>query len=155
MKRIRGKQGKQIDYDLESLKLDQILFTEISKNLIPQKGAMEWLRQENFGGHSFLDDYLKPLSLFEHRSFQSDFEFLDTEIETFKNKLLRSIKEFNQNIRTYTFSGGPNKQTIPPEWEFTQPERFEEARKYLNESAENLCKDYDRFIKLGRRKLKV
>lgn len=145
---------KNFKYDTETIKIDRRLFQKIQKELLHQEGAIYWLRTQHFGS-AFLDKYVVPLTNFEHECFKSDFEFLNPELESLKKEMFDSVKKFNETLTANTFGHGKNCQTVPPEWRYEQKERYEIAVRELNRLAEEICKNYDNFIRKGRKILKV
>ena len=143
-----------IKYDSESIKVDRQLFNKIHEEMLRQDGTIYWLRSQHFGS-AFLDKYMHPLIAFEHESFKSNFEFLNPKLESLKNKLVNNIKEFNESLTSNTFGHGKNGQSVPPEWRYEQKERYEKAVEELNKLADDICNNYDNFIRTGRKILKV
>ena len=142
-------------YDEETIKLDRQLFEKIRTELLPQTGAIYFLRHNNFAGFSFRTESIEDIDKFEHESKNSDFEFLNPDLERIKLELLSSIRTFTGLIGLQTFSTHNGLQTVPPEWELDQPERFWKVVDDLHSSSSQICDKYDKLIKLGRRVLKI
>lgn len=142
-------------YDDETIKLDRQLFEKIRTELLPQTGAISFLRYNNFAGFSFDTDSIEDLDKFEHECKKSDFEFLNPDLEKIKLELLKSIDHFTLQIAVETFPTNNGRQTVPPEWEIEQPDRFHEVVNDLHKTKSQICDKYDLLIKSGRRILKI
>ncbi|RCR70725.1 hypothetical protein [Larkinella punicea] len=142
-------------YDDETIKLDRQIFEKIRTELLPQTGAIYFLRHNNFAGFSFNTDSIEDLDNFEHECNKSDFEFLNPDLERMKIELLNSVDHFTGQIAVQTFPTNNGRQTVPPEWEIEQPERFWEVVNDLHRTKFQICDKYDELIKLGRRVLKI
>lgn len=142
-------------YDKDSLRLDKELFVRIRNVLLPQPGPIDFIRENNFAGFSFVLSELDGLYRISNESRNSDFEFFNPELEQHKKELVKLIDDFNVIISSETFVTERGFQTVPPEWEQTQPERFRKVVKDINRLQDGICEKYDEFLKLGRRILKV
>ncbi len=142
-------------YDDETIKLDRQLFEKIRTELLPQTGAIYFLRHNNFAGFSFDADRIEDLDNFEQECTKSDFEFLNPELEKIKMSLFNSVGDFTGQIAVQTFPTNNGRQTVPPEWELEQPERFREVVSDLHKTKLQICDKYDELIRLGRRVLKI
>ena len=145
---------KTFKYDDDSIILDKKLFNIIREKYLTQDGTIYWLRTHHFGG-SFSDKIHTPLFEIQEVSFQSDFEFLNPILESLKNELIEDIKNFNSLIVNQTFRHGPNSQAVPSEWFHEQPDRYNKVVNELNDLADIICEKYDKFIRYGRRTLKI
>lgn len=142
-------------YDDETIKLDRQLFEKIRTELLPQTGAIYFLRHNNFAGFSFDTDSIEDLYNFEHECKKSDFEFLNPDLEKIKIELLKAVDHFTGQIAVQTFPTNNGRQTVPPEWELEQSERFWEVVNDLHKTKFQICDRYDELIKFGRRVLKI
>ena len=142
-------------YDDKTLALDTSLFDRIRKDLLPQDGTIYWLRHNNFAGFSFNDENLNQLDAIEYEAKKSDFEFLNPELETIKNDLIKEIDTFTTSMAVNTFPTKSGRQSVPPEWELEQPERFWKVVGEIHANQLRICDKYDELIKTGRRLLKV
>ncbi|GGH70332.1 large-conductance mechanosensitive channel [Filimonas zeae] len=154
-KYYQGKKNQRFVYDDKTLALDTHLFDKIRKDLLPQDGTIYWLRHNNFAGFSFNDEYLNQLDNIEYEARKSDFEFLNPELEILKNDLIREINTFTSLIAVNTFPTHNGRQTVPPEWEEQQSERFWNVVNEIHKNKDRVCESYDKLITSGRRILKV
>jgi ribosome-binding protein aMBF1 (putative translation factor) len=70
--------------------------------------------------------------------------------------LEKNFIELSELISKHTFDASTestNRQSIPSEWEYTEPERLEKAIAEFENITPEIVKDFDDLIKLGRRKL--
>jgi hypothetical protein len=142
-------------YDDETIKLDQAIFQKIRTELLPQTGSIYFLRHNNFAGFSFKIESIHDLDKFELECKKSDFEFINPSLEQIKNELLEAVSDFTFQIGRHTFSTPNGRQTVPPEWELEQPDRFNTVVNDLHTTKFKICEKYDELIRLGRRVLKV
>jgi hypothetical protein len=142
-------------YDDETIKLDRQVFEKIRTKLLPQTGSIYFLRHNNFAGFSFDTDNIDDLDNFEHECINSDFEFLNPDLEKIKLELLSTVTHFTEQIGLETFPTNNGRQTVPPEWELEQPERFWEVVNDFHKTKFQICDKYDELIKLARRILKI
>lgn len=163
IQRIHKKSAKKLheanedveEIDPDVLEIDRKLFNEIRSDVLPQNGSISFIRTNNFAGHSFDLDNLDDLYTFRDLNKNSDFEFLTPELETIKEELFAKIEEFTSLIALKTFPTHIGRQTVPPEWELEQPERFIETVNAIHKSATDICNHYDNLVRSGRKQLKV
>lgn len=161
------------------VKLDQNLFLEIRK-LLPSTGAIEFMQFHDYGG-SFRVDEHNDLHEFIYQCNKPEFEFLDIDLEGLRVKLASLTEKFVRMLGKYTFplqrtDEHWNRLPPDPERDFElifelkhmakdeedlkkmmdeQREHIRNTRHKMNNLASEICKTYDEFIRLGRRKLGV
>lgn len=113
-----------------------------------------FLCEQNFA-FSFYRSKLEALDKFEYLCGNPDFEFLDSDLESIKCSLFKSVTEFSNLIAQETFIKSSELSSVPEEWEIYQPERFCKAVENLGAYATNVWNDYCNLVKLARRKLLV
>jgi hypothetical protein len=136
--------------------LDFELYNRIKNQLLPLNGSIAFIRQNNFSGFSFRVDSLNDLHEFEYEFEKPDFEFIDSEMESVFEKIKHHTATFTSLVGDNTWNTrNPNIHTnsVPPEWELEQPERFWDVVNKIHSEAQSICSNYDELIKLGRRKL--
>lgn len=143
------------EYDERTIELDKALFNKIRNEILPQDTAIGFLRHYNFAGFSFDTDILDGLYKIENENVKSDFEFLNPELEQIKNELIFKISHFTSLIALETFPTPQGRQTVPPEWEIEQPERFNKVVDDIHTTKFEICDKYDELIRKGRRILKI
>ena len=84
------------------------------------------------------------------------FEFFHPEIEQKRMILMEDIDHFMDIICVNTFLGNRDDlQTVPPEWEEKDPKQFREVVNSIHAAAQQVCNDYDDFVKFGKREIKM
>lgn len=139
----------------EHLDLDRATFLRLLE-ILPWNGTILFIRHNNFAGFSFSRDSIDDLYRFLHECQDPTLEFLDADLESLRIEILNPAREFSKLIGYETFpTGTPRHNTVPPEWEIEQPERFARVVDALHAATEQICGAYDRLVALGRRKLGV
>lgn len=147
--------GEKFVYDDETLELDRELFIKITKELLRQDFEVYFLRTSNLAGFSFNPDLIDGLHHYHGKINNSDFEFLNPLLQEIHIELAEYIEVFLETIGKNTFPTGMHWQTVPPEWETDDPERFEKTVNTLHKQKINVCVKYDELVRNGRRLLKV
>lgn len=141
----------RFSYNENSMKIDRILFNKIRYELLPQNGAISFIRENNFAGFSFDIDRINDLRNIEHEGRMPDFEFLNPKLEKIKEELITHIANFSKLISHNTYLTHNGLQTIPPEWEHEQPVKFRKIVNEIHNETSLICNKYDELIKTGRR----
>ena len=129
---------------------------EVLVNIFPWDRSLYFIRRNNFSGFSFELKQLDDLYEFMHHCQNPAFEFLDTDIEGLRVRLLELIQKFTHTIGYETFpthTVGWN--CVPDEWLDEQPERFNRVVNALHNTAESICETYDSLVKTATRKLGI
>jgi hypothetical protein len=139
----------------EHLELDRGVYRKLIE-LLPWNGSISFICKNNFAGFGFRLDELNSLDKFELECQNPAFEFIDADLEGGRADLLEKIEQFLRVISLQTYPTGVSAiNTVPPEWEIEQPERFGKTVGQLHELAAQICECYDSFIRMGRRKLGI
>jgi len=159
----RDKWYKIVDQNLgigtsNHLAQDQQTFYKIYQT-IPPVPTIQYLKQIDFNAWKFHLEPLRPITrlLFLLKD-EPWTEFYDSDIEALKLNLVKLLSEFDNKITTDTFdfkSGDSDAQCVPRDWEGTQPERYKNTVKFLNEKADEIVDVYTAFMRLCRGKLGV
>jgi len=135
--------------------IDVELFKEF-KRVIPSKGSISFIDEQNMAGFSWPRDQLRELEQFYYEWNDAEHEFLDNELEELRVKLHNLIGDYLGQIATNTFPANDTKrQTVPPEWELENPKRFFEVVNKLHETAGSIVETHQDLIRKGREKLGV
>lgn len=124
--------------------------------ILPWDGSISFINDCNFAGFIFELSRLDDLYKFEDFCKNPAFEFIDPDLETLKAKLLGLIKKYTIRIATDTFAThtvGWN--SVPNEWEYEQPERFEKVVTELHNTAEQIVETYRTLVKTSTHKLGI
>jgi len=116
---------------------------------------MSWVKDNNFAGFSFNIRNIDIIREFLALSGNPELEFLDIDLEGFRQKLIEVAGKFSWSIATNTFLVNREFYSVPEEWETEQPERFESVVTEIHELANSVWITYSELIKLGRRKLGI
>lgn len=153
---IKWKGISKFRYDKHSYNCDKEWYDSLLNDLKPS-GSISFLRNNNFAGFSFNLSSLDELERFYQKySNNPQIEFFHPEVEILRIKLMSDINHFKNLICLNTFPVGINDlQTVPPEWEENDPLRFRNVVHSIHEAADRICTDYDEFVKLGRKIIKL
>jgi hypothetical protein len=125
--------------------------------LLPVNGGVDFVAHNNFAGFSFSNEPIDELFNFDYYCRHNPaFEFLDTELEEKRKLLVQKIDVLTSIISTETFpTQSSNRNTVPPEWEDTQPERFWKVVNAIHEIGREVFETYSQLIRLAVRKLNI
>jgi hypothetical protein len=104
-------------------------------------------------GFSFEMEELDDLYTFYEEWSDAEHEFFNEKIERKRKRLHELIGEYTSLIGSNTFPTDGGRQTVPPEWEYEQPERFGEVVRRLHGKAESIVDLHQDLIRTARRKL--
>ncbi len=134
---------------------DHRLFRLLLEEL-PSGGSIHFIKGRNMAGFSFPSSRLEQLDSFWHEWTDADHEFLDQELEAQRRKLFELVDKYMTAIVTNTFSANsPGFQTVPPEWEIEQPDRFQKVVEELHDLAGKVFEAHQDLVRLGKAKLGV
>ena len=140
---------------IENTELDRKVYEEIIK-LLPWDGSIRYLRIHDFRT-IFDDEFEISLIVFCSWSDNPAFEFIDTDLESLKIKLLNDIKSFLSILGHNSFHvktmGEKMLYRIPKEWSYELPEKYKKVTDEVNYLGYEICKTYDELIKTCRRRL--
>lgn len=133
---------------------DRVLFDALIK-LLPSNGVIDFLDQTNMAGFSFLDAKLDPIREFYYEWNIPEKEFINTELETIRSKIWSKVDSYLNIIATETFSIGRNaeRRSVPEEWEYEQPQRFDRVVKSLHSLAGDIVKLHQELVRTGKKYL--
>jgi hypothetical protein len=122
---------------------------------VPSNGSIRFLRTNNFSGFSFDWKRLEDIERFDTDRRGPDHEFLDPVLEAARKNFQRSCRVLLVSLATDTFPTDRGWQTVPGEWEYEDPERFNRVVQEIHAAADAVCETYDELVRLARRKLAV
>jgi pyrimidine deaminase RibD-like protein len=143
-------QGHRKGRETDRRTLDDLL------QVLPSGGTIDFLRTNNFAGFAFSREKLNDLNRFVDERSGPDHEFIDEEIESLREDLRKKCNCFLQYLALNTWRVGPSEGrlfSVPEEWEYEQPERFERAVEIIHSRAQDVCEAYDGLIRTARKKL--
>lgn len=146
------KQSAGVSANPKHIELDKEVFLEI-KDILKSDGVMGFLRDNNFAEFEFYYSRLEPLKEFLFVCGKPEFEFIDIDLEGLRYKLYDLIIKFRNEIAVNTFPINYYIGSVPREWEYEQPEKFEKIVGTIHGLSSEIWDTYCELIKLGRRKL--
>ncbi len=143
-------------YNQEHKELDKALLMQI-KSII-SSNSIQFLRSHSFAGNSYRKESVEDFFQYSYSCTNPEFEFIDPEINKLLDALTLQIKRFLGVLSENTWHV-ENKYidayTVPPEWQTEQRERFNKVVNEIHDAASEICKNYDKLILLGKRKLGI
>jgi hypothetical protein len=134
-------------------KHDMALFEELT-TLLRSDGVIGFLDQTNMAGFSFASSSLDPLEEFRYSWNCPEREFLSPALDDIRRRLWETASEYLALINQETFPAHlPGRQTIPEDWEHTQPKRFWEVVNRLHSLAEDIVTLHTELVRTGKREL--
>jgi hypothetical protein len=117
--------------------------------------CIEYLEGRSFAGYSFSVDRLNPLLSYA-ASRNPHLEFADPDLECARVAFIESVSAFELLIAYQTFpTGHIGRNSVPSEWEHTQPDRFAATVADIAGSADRLETSYRSLIRLVRSRLRI
>ncbi|MXS82403.1 nucleotide-binding protein [Nitrosomonas oligotropha] len=137
----------------DTKKIDLSLFEKF-KEVLPSKGSIHFIAQQNMAGFSFPRKELDDLDKFYYEWNDAEHEFLDNELEQLRLKLHDLIGDYLGQIATNTFpTNNPGWQTVPPEWEDKNSKHFLEVVGKLHDTAGKIIIVHQDLVRKARVKL--
>ena len=133
---------------------DRELFHEFLE-VLPSSGSIDFIDRRNMAGFSFDSEKLNDLHEFYYNWDDAEHEFMDDELEAKRKRLHELIGDYTSLISGNTFPTDSGQQTVPPEWEYNQPERFGKVVGELHEKAGAVVEAHQDLVRTGRKKLGV
>lgn len=134
------------------LNLDKVTFERLT-DLLDSRSLMNFIKHNGFISGPFPDKIFQDISKFLNECDLPEFEFIDADLEGLRSELAENLHKLDELIVKYTFGAGSDRQAIPSEWEFNQPDRFDEAIENFTAVTPVVSNAYEALIRLGRRKL--
>ena len=132
---------------------DSALWNELT-TLLRSDGVIGFLDRTNMAGFSFQKSELDPIREFYFNWNTPEREFIKPELEKIREELWSEVDAYYGLIATETFPGNnPEFSTVPPEWEFEQPDRFWRVVKALHTHAGKIVELHAKIVRVGRGKL--
>ena len=121
--------------------------------ILPPDGNIHWLRGANFAGFAFETRNLRQLDSFHEKWRGAAYEFVEGALDKKLKKLQKQVAAFEALIATQTWPVSSGLQSVPPEWETSQPARFDQVVRDIHKSADQIVRTYDSILREGREKL--
>lgn len=134
--------------------VDKSLFEKF-KSTLPSDGSIDFIDKNNMAGFSFERSRLNDLSNFFYDWGNAEHEFLNKTLENKRKILHEKIGAYLKIIGFETFPTHlPGRNTVPPEWEYEQPERFHKTVDKLHSLAGEIVDIHQDLIRTCKQKLK-
>jgi hypothetical protein len=115
------------------------------------------LRNWSFNGTSFPVAWFDPITEFLNERRGPEFEFVDSELETYRKAMIDKLGRLGRLIDTVTrpVPGQSGWYRIPIEWLDTKPTHYNKMAERFDTSTRRVCANYDTLIRAARRKLEA
>jgi hypothetical protein len=94
---------------------------------VPSNGSIRFLRDNNWAGFSFDMERLRNIKAFFYDRDGPEHEFLDSKLEMARRKFRDECDSLLEVLAMNTWSTEKGFYTVPPEWEWENPKRFEDT----------------------------
>jgi hypothetical protein len=129
---------------------DKKLFDDLT-TLLTSRGVIGFLDRTNMAGFSFPSSALDPLREFYYEWNVPEREFISPELEGCKQALWKKVDDYLELIATETFPAhNQGRQTVLPDWETEQPERFWRVVNALHSMAGEIVSLHADLVRTGR-----
>ena len=129
---------------------DKELFERLT-GLLKSDGVIGFLDRNNMAGFSFQLSELEPLDAFYYGWGKPEFEFINEELEQLKLSLWEATNRYLRIVAYQTFpTHNQGWNTVPPDWEVDQPDRFHKVVDELHEIAGEIVDLHRQLIRKGR-----
>ena len=131
---------------------DRTLFNKFLE-LLPSDGAIDFVDKHNMAGFSFDLEEIRPIGIFLHEWDNPEHEFIDVDLQHAKDELMQACRAWSATIGTETFQMNNGRQSVPAEWEYEQPDRFDRVVSQLHQQAQDIVDKHKRLVRIGKRRL--
>lgn len=137
----------------EAISHDRALFAEYSA-LINSDGVIGFIDQHNMNAHSFKTERLYPLEDFAAKWNVPEREFILAELDALRADLWTKTCAYLDKVNVNVFpANGVGWVSVPPEWEYTQEDRFKEVVDTLHRQAGEIVAAHDLLVRTAKRLL--
>lgn len=144
-----GSETYDYKYKMKNVTFDNELFDEFLKAL-PTEGTIRFLNDANMAGFAFYRSNLDDITKFVYNWDNAEHEFINKKIEKKRNTLMGLIKEYLHYSSLNTWPVKGDLQTVPPEWEIEQPDRFKEVVDNLHRKERLIVECHQDLIRKGK-----
>ena len=129
---------------------DQYLFSGVTR-LLRSDGVIEFLDQTNMAGFSFRLSALDELREFYYKWDKPEREFIIPELEFLRKELWQKTDAYLNIIAFQTFpTHRIDWNSVPSEWEYEQPDRFNRVVTELHSLAKEIVALHAKLVRTGR-----
>lgn len=143
-------------YTQQSAKIDGSVFLWL-KEVLPWNGSIVFAKENNFAGFSFSRSKLDDFNRFLWQCDDPSHEFIDADLEGLRGQLIADIAKFVDLIGTNTWPlrDTTDRNSVPEEWEYEQPERFDRVVGEIHGLGKEIADCYVTMVRECRRRLGV
>jgi hypothetical protein len=120
--------------------------------ILPSGGSITFIRNHPMEG-AFALNSLNDLYRFADEWSNPEHEFHDKTLEKKRKELLKHVSQYLSFAARNTFPTDTGLQTVPPEWEIDQPERFDQLVRELHSRADEIFELHQGFVRTARKRL--
>lgn len=132
---------------------DRELFDQLTA-LLRSDGVIGFLDQNNMAGFSFPKAKFDPLWEFFYDWNRPEREFLLPELETIRKALWERADAYTTLLAMETFPAHlPDRATVPPDWEYEQPDRFWRVVNAFHQLAGEIVALHAELVRTGKKEL--
>lgn len=134
---------------------DRALFDQLTA-LLHTDGVIGFLDRNNMAGFAFREAKFDPLREFYYTWNQPEREFLSPELEALRKALWQKVDAYLHLLAIETFpANNPSYHSVPPEWEYEQPQRFWRVVNELHSLAGEIVTLHGDLVRTGKAQLIV
>lgn len=136
---------------------DKNLFSQFVALLPSSNGVIQFLNENNMAGFSFKRETFDPLKDFCALWDNAEHEFHEQTLEELRKHLLTKANEYCVllALETWPVNSDPQRSTVPPEWEYEDPERFRKVVGDFHRLAQEIVKTHQQVVREGKKYLGV
>lgn len=132
--------------------LDRDLYAAFEAAL-PYEGSIRFVDQQNMAGFAFNPELLDDLHRFHNDWIDAAHEFIDPALEAKRRHLYSIAGAYLSLVATNTWPTGTGLQSVPPEWEETDPTHFYQLVANLHTLAGGIVEAHQQLTRAARRRL--
>ncbi len=133
--------------------LDKATFLRLREDL-PYDTLIRNLK-DRYVGAPFFNSKIQLLHRFLPESDDPSYEFLDSDLEGLRARLVSAIDSYTENVAQWTFPSDGDVNVLPPEMKHTDTETYYERARVLSKQEIEIVCAYEDIVRAGRRKLAV
>ncbi len=136
---------------------DMKLFSQFVALFPSSNGVIPFLDRNNMAGFSFERDKFDPLKDFCDLWDNAEHEFHEQTLEELRKQLLTKANEYCVLLafETWPLNSDLKRSTVPPEWEYNDPEKFRKVVGDFHRLAEEIVKIHQELVREGKKYLGV
>jgi HNH endonuclease len=152
-KKVSGSPGST--YSEKSAEVDKAVFALV-KSLLNYETTVKFLDRHDFGS-PFPHAHLDALDTFIEKMDDPECEFIDTDLEGIRVSLIECVNSFRlfASLNTWPAFMNDKYQSVPPEWQDTQCERFDRVTDELHDLSKRIVVAHSELTRECRKRLGV